>query len=917
MRKACLVFLFMSLLPVFSLAVDPLHPSPSYSSSVPAPEALLGYKLGSAFTPYDQLEKYFQALAASSPAHLKLEGYGKSVEGRTLYTLTITSEKNLARLDAIRNATTKLSDPRKASPAEAAQIASSMPVVVWLSYNIHGNESNSSEAAMQVAYELAASEDTKVKEWLENAVIIIDPLENPDGRERYVQFYRTAQGTEPRSDRFSAEHDEHWPGGRYNHYLFDLNRDWAWQSQQESQARVKAYLRWNPQVFVDLHEMNAEASYYFAPPAGPVLSTISPLLSKWFQIYGQANAAAFDRYGFRYFTREGYDLFYPSYGDSWPSLNGAVGMTYEQAGGGDAGVTIDLQDEQRTLSLRDRIERHFTASLTTVDTSVKHRAERLRDFYEFRRAAIKAGEDGPLRAYYLLPGSDPQRLAHAVQILLREGIEVKRLEVATDLDDAIGYFGEKPARKHLPVGTYAIDLAQPDGFLARSLLDPENKPDLNYFYDVSAWSLPYALGIEAYTSGKPLRARASVIEAAPVEKGTVSRLGNDGNGGSATTAAYVISWEQSAAMPVLARLLSDNYKTFVTLKPSRQKDAQGKEKDLPAGSIVLPIEGNLPSLTARITQLAEENHCQVFAVPTLLADNEGTDLGSNKVRFLRKPRVAMLMDSPINASDYGSLWFLLEKQIGLPFSPIRAESLRDTDLNQYNVLILPPDSGDGRSYTRLLDKTRISEWVNNGGLLIGIRGGAVWATKRRAGIASTGFHWVRRDAEEQRIEEERASAKPGEPREDEPQPSKEEKEKLNQAKLERKLMKYADREQDFRRELIPGTVLRVNVDNTHPLGFGLPEQMAVLDRTAPILELTAKGENPAYFVKDNMKLSGFISPENEKKLSLTAYALRERIGAGHVVLFADNPTFRGHWDATARMLANAIFFGHVVDPNVR
>jgi Zinc carboxypeptidase len=917
MRRACIVLLFVCLIPVFSLAVDPLRPSPSYSSSIPAPETLLGYKLGSAFTPYDQLEKYFQALAASLPARLKLEPYGKSVEGRTLYTLTITSEKNLVRVDEIRAAMAKLSDPRKTSPAEAAQIASSMPVVVWLSYNIHGNESNSSEAAMQVAYELAASEDAKVKEWLENAVVIIDPLENPDGRERYVQFYRTAQGVEPRSDRFSAEHDEHWPGGRYNHYLFDLNRDWAWQSQQESQARVRAYLRWNPQVFVDLHEMNAEASYYFAPPAGPVLSTISPLLSKWFQIYGQANAAAFDRYGFRYFTREGYDLFYPSYGDSWPSLNGAVGMTYEQAGGGDAGLSLDLQDDQRRLSLRDRIERHFTASLTTIDTSVKHRTERLRDFYEFRRAAIKAGEDGPVRAYYLLPGSDPQRLSHTVQILLRQGIEVKRLDAEVDLDDATGYFGEKPSRRHLAAGTYAIDLAQPDGFLARSLLDAENKPDLNYFYDVSGWSLPYALGIEAYASGKALRTRATVIETVPEEKGAVTRLGGDTNGSPANTAAYVISWEQSAAMPVLARLLSENYKAFVTLKRSRQKDAQGREKDFAAGSTVVPIEGNPSSLTARITQLAEENHCQVFAVPTLLADNDGTDLGSNKVRFLRKPKIVMLMDSPINASDYGSLWFLLEKQVGLPFSPIRAESLRDTDLNQYNVLILPPDSGDGRSYTRILDKNRITEWVNNGGLLIGIRGGAVWATKRRGGIASAGFHWVRRDAEEQRIEEERASAKPGEPREEEPQPSKEDKEKQNQAKLDRKLMKYAEREQDFRRELIPGTVLRVNIDNTHPLGFGLPEQMAVLDRTAPILELTAKGENPAYFAKDTIKLSGFISPENEKKLSLTAYALRERVGSGHVVLFADNPSFRGHWDATARILLNAIFFGQVADPNVR
>jgi Zinc carboxypeptidase len=913
MRKICFAIVAVFLISGLAGAQqDPLHPSASYNTAVPTPESVLGYKLGSAFTPYDRLEHYLQTLAAAAPSRVRIEPYGKSSEGRALYTLTITSQKNLARLDSIRAAITKLTDPRKTSAAEAAQIAAATPVVVWLSYNIHGNESNSSEAAMQVVYELAASTDARTNEWLENAVVIIDPLENPDGRERYVQFYRTAAGGEPRTDRFSAEHDEQWPGGRFNHYLFDLNRDWAWQSQAESQARVKAYLKWNPEVHVDLHEMNPEASYYFAPPAGPILNTIAPLLSKWFRIYGEGNAAAFDRYGFRYFTGEGYDLFYPSYGDSWPSLNGAVGMTYEQAGGGDAGVAMDLQDSQRTLTLRDRIERHFTSSLATIDTSVKHRADRLRDFYDFRRAAIKAGEDGPVRTYYLLPGKDPQRLTHAVEILLREGIEVKHLDSETDIDDASGYFGEKAAKKHLPAGTYAIDLAQPDGFLARSLLDPEIKADLNYYYDVSGWSLPYALGIEAYASAKPVRAQASLIANDPPPPGAIVNLAKAQED---RPAAYIIPWEQSAAMPVLARLLNENFKAFVAIRKSRQKDSNGKEQEFPAGSIVVPLEGNPPALEKRIGQLAERHECRVYAVPTLLAD-DGTDLGSNKVRFLRKPKIAMLMDSPISPSEYGSLWFLLEKQVELPFTPIRAESLRNSDLNQYNVLILPPDSGDGRGYTRILDKTRINDWVNNGGVLIAIRGGAVWATKKRGGIVSSGFHWVRRDQEEARQEEERASAKPGEASDEEP-PSKEEKEKQRQAKLDHKIMKYSDREQEFRKELIPGTVLRVNLDNTHPLGFGLPEQMAILDRTSPILELTAKGENPAYFPKENSKLSGFISPENEKRLGLTAYMLRERIGSGHVVLFAENPAFRGHWDATSRLLVNAIFFGNVVDPNVR
>lgn len=902
---AAVVLLFLALPALSGAQSDPLVPSADYDSAVPTVESILGYGVGEGFTVYHELERYYQTLAAASD-RVHLEPYGKSVEGRTLYLVIISSPENLARLDAIRAAVERLSDPRQTSPEEAQTLAATTPVVVWLSYNVHGNEAVSSEAALQVTYELAASQDARVLDWLNHAVVVLDPVLNPDGRERYVHYYRSTRGVRPNPDRFAAEHQEPWPGGRTNHYLFDLNRDWAWQSQPESVARVRAYRRWNPQIHVDFHEMGPESTYFFAPPTEPVNETVAPLLGKWFEIYGRANAAAFDRYGFRYYTQEDFDLFYPAYGDSWPSLNGAIGMTYEQAGGSAGGLVLELPQDQRRLTLRDRATRHFVASLTTVDTSVKNRQARLLDFYQFRRAAVRAGRAGPMQQVFLLPGPDPERLAHVVEVLLRQGIEVGRAEKEFEARELSGYWHEKFSEKRLPAGTYVVDLAQPTGFLARALLEPEVSLSATFFYDVTAWSLPLAAGIEAYAAGKPAEVELAPVNEPPAVTGGVE--------GDAQTAAYVFSSEPGPALRLLGQLLNEDFKVYASLKPFKLAD-----RDFPAGSLIVPVESNPPTLAERIRKWGEQTGCRVFATPTLLAD-EGIDLGSNRVRFLRKPRVAVLTDIPVRSTNYGALWYLFDERLKFPFTPLRVEGLRRVDLSLYNVLILPSDFGDGRGYPHYLDKElvgRLADWVHNGGVLIGLRGGAVFATLRKAGLATVTYRYVRRRDEEARLKEELAAAKREEKPVAAPAPPAPEKREEPEAALQRKLMKWSEREKALQEEGIPGTILRAMLDNTHPLGFGLGEQVAVLNRTAPILALTDRGDNVAYFPGENLKLSGFLTAENEKKLAHTAYLVRERHGRGFVVLFADSPVFRGFWDSSSRLLLNAIFFGHINNPYLR
>jgi len=874
---------------------DPLSPSQRYNPAVPTVASVLGYQVGEDFTHHHDLVRYYQQLAGASD-RVRLEPYGETVEGRTLYLLIVTSPDNHARLEEIRDAVERLSDPRRTPAEEAEGLFDTTPVLVWLSYGVHGNESVSAEAALQVAYELAASEDPRVINWLQNAVVLIDPIVNPDGHERYVHFYRSTVGAVPNPDGFAAEHREPWPGGRTNHYLFDLNRDLAWQVQPESRARVRAYRQWNPQVHVDYHEMGPDSTYFFFPPAQPVNDSISPLLAEWFEIYGRGNATAFDRHGFRYYTGEDFDLFYPGYADSWPSFRGAVGMTYEQAGGGRAGLVLDLPEGERRLTLRDRAARHFVSSLATINTSVDNRRRRLQDYYQFRRAAIEAGRKGPIQQFFLLPGSDPERLAGVVDILLRQGIEVQRAEAEFDARGLQGYWGEKSEAKRLPAGTYVVNLAQPNGFLARALLETETPLETLFFYDVTAWSLPLAAGIEAYASPTPAPVQLAPVAQPPAAAGGIE--------GAAQAAAYVFSWESSAAARLLGHLLVEGFNAYVSLEPFKLAGLA-----YPAGSIVLPAENNPPELSGRVRELAQADGVTVQASSTFLTE-EGIDLGSEKMRFLRRPRPAILMDTPVRATDYGALWHWFEQQLGLPFTALRMETLNGLDgidLDQYNVLILPDDSGNGRRYSRYLDEkltTRLKEWVERGGVLIGIGGGAVFAARDNTGLATAGHRFLLRKDEQARL----AAIQP------EPGSAENEPEAIPQASLEDKLRPYAERERASEAEEIPGAILRTVLDSTHPLGFGLKDHLAVFNFTSPILELTPEGENVAYFPERDLKLSGFLTEENRQKLVHTAYLLRESRGKGQIILFAETPVFRGFWLGTARLLENAVFFGHVTHP---
>ncbi|MEW6732653.1 MAG: M14 metallopeptidase family protein [Acidobacteriota bacterium] len=885
------------------------YPDAKYRSDIPKPEDVIGHSVGEHFTHYSDIVGYYRRLAEVS-SNLKIIEYGRTYERRKLHLLIISSIENLAALDRIKAETARLGDPRRVSEAEMERTIAQLPATVWLSYNVHGDESSSSEAALQVVYHLLADQSEETTRLLKELVIVIDPLVNPDGRERYVSFYEQAQGRSAKMDSNAFEHHQRWPGGRFNHYLFDLNRDWAWMTQAESQARIRVFREWQPQVHVDYHEASPESTYFFPPAAKPVNANIPALMLDWLKIFGKGNGSMFDRFGLGFYTSEDFDLYYPGYGDSWPSLNGAVGMTYEQAGGGRAGLALRLEQRQSVLTLRERAWHHFLTSLSTLKTAADNRQARLRDYYRFRAQAIEAGKRGPMRAFVLLPGRDPGRAAKLAALLIDQGIEVAQARTAFRVRRAHSYFNKDVAQeKEFPAGSYIINLAQPTGFLAKGLLEPEAVLKDLFFYDVTGWSLPLAYNVESYWLEDNVEAQAEKLASAPIIKGEVV--------GGRASYAYVFSYETNGAARTLCHLLQEDYEAFLALKPFTLAGRQ-----FPLGAIIVPVQKNSATLHERIAALVASNGHEVVAAATARSE-DGIDLGSNRVRFIRKPKVAVVMGPGVSVTDYGSIWFLLDERYGLAFTPISTDQLAGVDLREYNTLIFPDDQDSGKLYQGLFSKStveKINRWVREGGTFIGIKGGAVFATTKQSGLTSITYQFLGKRDEEERIEREKSQDKDSSKESSSTPPAANAPSaaasKKPEEELAEKLLPYSEKEKRRMAETIPGTLMRIKLDHSHPLGLGYESEIAVLNFSSPILSLTAKGDNVAYYPKEQFKLSGFLTPEHEKKVAHSGYLIKERAGRGSFILYADDPNFRSFWEGTTRLFLNGILFGAIVDPNV-
>jgi hypothetical protein len=876
-----------------------------YRAAVPRPDSLLGYAAGQRQTQYAEQRRVLDAMIAAAADRVRTERIGVSEEGRVMRVLLISSPANLGRLDAIRDDLARLADPRRTAVEQAGVIAQRTPATVMLSYSIHGNEPAGFEAAMWVAYQLLASESPETRMVLDSTLVILNPSANPDGHERFAVWYNSASvGTD---EPFAAEWDEPWSiWGRYSHYRFDMNRDLIAISQAPTRAMLGAIMRWHPQVYVDLHSTTEQ--FFFAPPSEPVNRNVPAGTTRWLDTFGRGNADAFDRYGWQYFTRDVFDLFYAGYFDAGPSLHGATGMTYETDGGK---ALKRRRDDNTVITLADGIAHHYVASLATVETAARNRTARLLDYADFFRSALDQGQSGPMRRIVILPDNDATNAARLAALLLRHGVEVSRLTAPYTAPSAHGYLDGPSAagtRRTFRSGALVVDLAQPQGRIARALLEPRTEMDQGFFqrqiekyqrnrrrgpsadsegyefYDVTAWSLPLTLGLEAYwTDDTRPAATEALALAGGDDADPVRAVSTSGDVSGRARSAYVFPNDRQSAAELALALLGEGFVVNVSTEPLRADGAT-----YPRGAFVVRTSRNPDRLHERLGQLAREIGVSVTAVQSAFPDSGGVGVGSPRVNPVFRPRIAVAFGDGVGTTTYGALWYFLERELRYPFVPVPLEAIGGMNtFGDYNVFILP--GGNAGGIRRSLGDRgieRLKAWVQDGGVLIAYDGAALFPGQE--GI-------------------ELSTVKALEPEDDE---KKGKSDSLPSRPELTPPLASPGAEAD-RPEYVPGSIFRGTLDLSHWLTLGYRSTtLPLMLQGSTMLGASEKGDNPVAFVGDSLLLAGFAWPDNtERLLQRTVWAAVESQGRGHVVMFAEDPLFRAFWRGPARLLTNAILFG--------
>ncbi len=830
-------------------AVALLFVSASAFAQVPTPEQFLGYPLGERFTSWNRIVDYFNELPKRSNL-ITVQQFGETYEHRPLILATITSPKNRAALDTIRQNVTSLAD-RNTTAARASEIAKSTPAIVWLAFGVHGNESSSAEAAMQVASTLI--NDPAV---LDNTIVLIDPLQNPDGRERYIQWFTRTRGAAADANPDSFEHSEPWPGGRFNHYLIDMNRDWAWTSQQETRAREAEYRKWYPQVLVDFHEMSANSTYFFPPDAKPINVNLPKEVEKWLEVFGRANADAFTKRGWAFFVADEYDLFYPGYGDSWPSLHGAIGMTYECAGGPRGGSAY-ARDDGTVLTLADRVARHYTTGVTTVRTAAAHSEELLRYTYDAMHAQVGAAQGN---TFLILPGSP--NFTPLMRMLLRQQIEMGVLGAPLTAR-ATRVEGDTAESRTFPAGTVVISTRQPLGGLVQTLLEksPTFSPgyleeqrkkaqadEENDFYDLTSWSLPLAMNVETYVASTPLAADVRPYVAPAIAAFRQAAYG------------YAIDGNDPNLYRAEGRMLREGVKFSVS-----DDVVPVGDRTMARGTIVVLKGNNGQDVDAAMQRVVTD--ASVSVVPLESGWTGGNAFGSHKIHYVRDPKIALVGGAGVAATSYGMLWHTFDEDTPVPHSNLSLEAFRNADLSRYNVIVFP----DGNGYADRLGKRgieKLQNWIRNGGTVVAIRGASGFLRSKDAEISKL-KQW-------------------------EPPKPKDEK-----APVEERYNDYS----------IPGATFRTTMNERSYLTFGVPRPPFVLiDGSSAFLPVSHSIDNIVTITKDNPLVAGVAWPESIERVKGAVYLVAEPYGSGQVITFADDPNYRLFWRGTLPLFMNAVIY---------
>ncbi|MCB0610237.1 MAG: zinc carboxypeptidase [Lewinella sp.] len=845
MRKtnACLIGCFLLVLSIANNAFAQLK----------TPGQFLPHQLGETFTPHHLLVDYFEYVAANSP-NVKLTQYGSTNEKRPLLMAFVSTPENLARLDAIRENNLRRAGLLPGNPDPGLEIA-----VVWLSYSVHGNEAAGSEASMGVLYDLANTANPETQAWLRNTLVILDPSINPDGYNRYSNWYRQTASLNPNPNPSVREHIEPWPGGRVNHYLFDLNRDWAWQTQVESQQRAVMYLKWMPQIHADLHEQFYNNPYYFAPAAQPYHKFITKFQADFQVEIGKNHAKYFDKNGWLYFTKEVFDLLYPSYGDTYPTFNGAIGMTYEQGGHSRAGRAIEMMNGD-TLTLYDRVAHHRATSLSTIEMASKNAARLLQNFSDYFSQSMTSPK-GKYKTY-VIKGSNPEgRIRALCELLDKNGIRYGKAKTAVNVR-GYDYQSGATAGMNIRENDLVISAYQPRSVMTQVLLDPATEVVDSNTYDITAWSLPYAYGLESFATEQKVE----------VSEGYKFPDYQPGFKAGDMPYAYLGVWESMDN----ARFLADVLKKGIVVRfATAPLTLEGKPYN--RGTLVITRADNRknPDFDRVVQAAAVANRQGLTAVHTGFSDS-GQDLGSGSMELIAEPRIAVLSGKQTSPNEFGQVWYYFEQSLHYPIDIYDADDLGRLDLGDYNILIMP----EGRYRLDSSASDKLADWVSGGGRLIAV-GDANGALEEKKGFALTAFP----TPDDKKLAEKNSERE----------------------ELDSRLLDFEGQGRRYLSNSLPGAIVKNNVDNTHPLAYGLPDYYFSL-KTGTMHYPHLRGAWNVITLGNKWMTSGFIGSKAGENLKNTVSFAVEDKGRGSVVYMIDNPLFRGFWENGKFLFSNALFF---------
>ena len=803
-----------------------------YNENIQSPEEFLGYEIGFEHTRHDLIVSYLNYLSNSSKK-AEIIKYGESHEGRDLIMLTVSSTNNLSNLDKIKQEHLKYTEP-----TSNLEVNKNLPVIINLGYGGHGNEPSSAEAAILAAYTLVASENIKIKRLIENSVVFIDPTINPDGRDRHSQWANQYKSINLVADSNDAEHNEMWPKGRTNHYWFDLNRDWLLAINPESRGKLKWYHSWYPNVVTDFHEMGTNSNYFFEPMKRN--ASLKPLIpdenySVLSPIFAEYYVKALDSIGSFYYTKESFDETYPGYGSSYPDVQGAVAILFEQASS-----RGHLQETNYgTMSFGFTIRNQYLSSIATVEAAVDNK-DLLRDYQRrFFNSSVNEFKDEKIKAYEFGDMYDQNRNKAFIDKLLMHKIKV---------------YNSK--------GKFIVPVNQGQSRMVKNFFETHSKYVDSVYYDASAWSVSNIYNMKS----KKLKSFFGESEIKSTENFIKNIKVNKSN------YAYILDWDDYNAAAALNLLQKNEIITYSAFKPFSVKVNRTKSiKKFNYGSVLIPVsKQNISSekLFSIVKEMQEKYDVPVYNSESGYSIN-GIDLGSNNFRINKPVKVAMLIGEGVNSYEAGEVWHLLDTRIGMPLTKIRLDQFSRISLDKYTTLVMVSGSYDQLD-NKQIDK--IKNWIEDGNTLITIAKGSSWAI------------------DSDLINETLVKS-------------------INDTTYSRK--RYVDASEHIGRERIGGIILNADLDLTHPLAFGYHDKsIPVYKNNNVFINKTKNDYSSVAIYSEDFHIDGYISELNRKEFIPGAASLIvSNVGSGRVIVFADNPNFRGTWYGTNKLFLNAIFLG--------